>query len=282
MRCTVRPRRRALAVLVAAAGLAGWLVAGSPAAGVETPGPIPDSRVLGSQVPGRAPDASAHVPIPGGLGGRTCFECHLSGVGEARPAQEQPRRYSLAEAFETYLESPHGRLRRLGDQRAPMCEDCHLTREWKEILPREHPDSPIHPRNLPDICARCHGEAMRTANVTEGSMHLELSGRSLVPGGPLDVKYGFLPGLTKTEGAYYLGPIDVMAYVSVFFLLITVGTLLSFSVYLVIDLRRKLIERREARQAAGPGGGAPGPAAQARQSADPPDAAGPPGGERTP
>lgn len=192
------------------------------------------------------PGDPSHVPIPGGLQGKACYECHIRGGGVSLPSQERPRRYSLAGAFETYLESPHGRLRRLGDLRAPMCEDCHFTREWKDILPREHPDSPIHPRNLGAVCARCHGPAMRTANVAEGSMHLELRHRSLVPGAPLDVKYGFLPGLTKSERAYFIGPFDVTAYVSGFFLLITVGTLVVFGLYMVVDLYRKLKERSAA------------------------------------
>ena len=84
---------------------------------------------------------------------------------------------------------------------------------------------------------------MLGANVSQGSMHLELSHRSLVPGTPLDVRYGFLPGLTKAEQHYYIGPFDITAYVSVFFLLITVGTLSAFATYMVIDLVRKLIER---------------------------------------
>ncbi len=187
-----------------------------------------------------------HVPIPGGLQGKSCYDCHLGGAGVALPSREAPHRYSLAEAYESYLESPHGRLRRLGDQRAPMCEDCHFTREWSAILPAEHPDSPVHPRNLPAVCAGCHGEGMRNANVAEGSMHLELAHRSLVPGGPVEVRYGFLPGLTKREQPYYIGPFDVTAYVNWFFVIITVGTLSLFALHILLDLRRQLRERRAA------------------------------------
>jgi len=195
-------------------------------------------------------DDPTHVPVAGGLQGKTCYECHIQGVSALSPVQEHSRRYSLAGAFETYMESPHGRLRQLGDMRAPMCEDCHFTREWKDILPADNPESPINPRNLPRVCARCHGTAMLTAKVAEGSMHLELRHRSLVPGAPLEVKYGFLPGLTKREWAYYIGPFDVTAYVSAFFLLITVGTLGAFGLYMVVDLLRKLKERHAAQDAA--------------------------------
>lgn len=186
-----------------------------------------------------------HVPVPGGLRGRSCYECHIEGITPMSSLQVRSRRYSLAGAFKTYMESPHGRLRELGDMRAPMCEDCHYTRDWYQILPASDPDSPINPRNLPYTCARCHGKAMLTAKVAEGSMHLQLQHRSLVPGAPLEVRYGFLPGLTKREFAYYIGPFDITAYVSVLFLVLTVGTLGAFGLYMVGDLIRKLKERRE-------------------------------------
>lgn len=195
-------------------------------------------------------EAPPHVPVPGGLRGRSCYTCHIEGVTPMSSLQVRSRRYSLAGAFKTYMESPHGRLRQLGDMRAPMCEDCHYTRDWYQILPASDPDSPINPRNLGHTCARCHGKAMLTAKVAEGSMHLQLRHRSLVPGAPLEVRYGFLPGLTKREFAYYIGPFDVTAYVSALFLVLTVGTLGAFGLYLVADLIRKLKERRAAHGAA--------------------------------
>lgn len=185
-----------------------------------------------------------HVPIPGGLGGKTCFECHIKGSGPAPALRKRPRSYTIREAWETYLETPHGRLRRLGDARAPTCEDCHYTREWKDILPADHEDSPIHPKNLPRLCARCHGPGLLTANVAKGSMHLELAHRSFMPGGALPMRYGFLPGITKREGAYFLGPFDVIGLVNWFFVVITVGTLSAFSLIMLLDLFRKLAERR--------------------------------------
>lgn len=183
-----------------------------------------------------------HVPIPGGLQGKTCFECHIAGEAESLPTQRTVK-YSLTQAFETYLQSPHGRLRRLGDYRAPMCEGCHGTREWKDILPQEHPDSPVNPANLANTCATCHGKSMLRAKVTEGSMHLALAERSLMPGEPIQVTYGMIPGMTKREKAYYIGPIDITAYINWFFTVLTVGTLTMLVAYVVLDMRRKLIER---------------------------------------
>lgn len=185
-----------------------------------------------------------HVSIPGGLRGQTCYACHIRGDGIVTRSQERPQKYSIAWAFLTYRYSPHGRMRAMGATGAPNCEDCHLTREWTNILPREHPDSPINPANLPRICAKCHGPGMLTANVAKGSMHLALGTRSLRLGKPLDVRYGFLPGITKLESSYYIGNIDVLAYVYYLFLVLTVGTLCVMATYMVLDLIRKLAERR--------------------------------------
>lgn len=185
-----------------------------------------------------------HIPIPGGIGNQPCIRCHFEGMGTIIPAEGLPRKYSIQSAFRTYSESPHGRLRALGDRNAPRCVDCHLTEEWRDILPQEHPDSPIHPKNLAAICAKCHGRAMLSARVMDGSMHLELRRRSLKPGAPLEVRYGFLPGVTKLEKSYYLGRIDVVAWVNFLFLVLTVSTLCFLALFLLLDLFRKLMERR--------------------------------------
>ncbi len=189
-----------------------------------------------------------HVPIPGGIGRQPCFRCHFEGMGTVVPQEDLPRKYSIQSAFRSYWDSPHGRMRTLGERNAPRCEDCHLTREWREILPQEHPDSPVNPRNLAKICAKCHGRGMLNARVMDGSMHLELRTRSLVPGGPVGTRYGFLPGITKLEASYYLGPIDLVAWVNFLFLVLTVGTLVSLTLFMLLDLNRKLCERRAERR----------------------------------
>ncbi|HEX9842008.1 MAG TPA: hypothetical protein VGC20_04635 [bacterium] len=192
-----------------------------------------------------------HVAIPGGIGHQPCIRCHFEGMGTISPQEDLPRKYSIQSAFRTYWSSPHGRLRALGEHNAPRCVDCHLTQEWREILPQEHPDSPINPKNLARICAKCHGAAMLQARVMDGSMHLELQRRSLKPGTPPEVRYGFLPGLTKLEKSYYIGKIDVMAWVNFAFLVLTVGTLCFLALFMLLDLYRKLMERRAKRSVGG-------------------------------
>ena len=188
--------------------------------------------------------APPHVLVAGGLRGKTCYDCHIRGIGIVLPSQERPRKYSIASAFLTYLKSPHGRLRQMGDMRAPICEDCHLTREWSYILPSENPASPVHPDNLPAVCAKCHGPAMYGADVASGSMHLELQAKSLVPGRALEARYGFLPGISKREHSYFLGPFNLVAYIYFSFMALTVVTLTFMAAYMMLDLLRKLAERR--------------------------------------
>lgn len=195
------------------------------------------------------PQEAFHITIPGGVGGHPCYQCHFQGMGSILPEEELPRKYSISSAFASYLESPHGRLRELGERNAPMCEDCHLTREWTDILPQEHPESPINPDNLAQRCAKCHGKLMLTDNVVmNGSMHLELQKRSLLPGEPLEVRYGFLPGITKLERSYYVGGIDVIAWINFGFMGLALVVLTSMSLYVVLDLVRKLIERHSSRE----------------------------------
>ncbi len=245
------------------AGLGGLLLAlclaaGGPATASDRAEPPPSDPLSAAQgdpfrisqgQPFRSPAmVPLHVAIPGGIGNQPCIRCHFEGMGTILPQEGLPRKYSIEAAFRTYWLSPHGRLRALGDHNAPRCRDCHLTDEWSDILPREHPDSPINPNNLAKICAKCHGPAMLNARVMDGSMHLELSRRSLKPGAPLEVRYGFVPGLTKLEKNYYLGPIDVVAWVNFAFLVLTVGTLGSLAAFMLLDLYRKLMERRQARR----------------------------------
>lgn len=191
---------------------------------------------------GNSSDARAeipHVPVPGGLGNKTCYDCHIS---KSSPFKKRFT-YSVTEAYETYYASPHGRLLKLGNPKAPTCADCHLTSEWKYILPVEHPESPVHPDNLAKVCVKCHGENMLTAKVNEGSMHFALNRRSLLPGEAADSRYGFLKEKTKKEQYYYIGSFDLTAYVDWAYKLLILITLSCMAIYMVIDLYRRIRSR---------------------------------------
>ena len=49
--------------------------------------------------------------------------------------------------------SAHGTLALQGDTDAPTCGDCH---QRHAELEQTSPASPIYPRNVPELCARCH------------------------------------------------------------------------------------------------------------------------------
>jgi cytochrome b subunit of formate dehydrogenase len=59
---------------------------------------------------------------------------------------------------EEFGSSRHGTLAAQGESEAPTCGDCH---EHHAEMEQTNPASPTYPRNVPELCARCHraGEA---------------------------------------------------------------------------------------------------------------------------
>ncbi len=55
--------------------------------------------------------------------------------------------------YRTYLETYHGQVQRLGEERAARCSDCHGTHN---IRRPEDPASTLSAANRSDTCARCH------------------------------------------------------------------------------------------------------------------------------
>lgn len=187
-----------------------------------------------------------HVPIKGGLQGKSCFECHINSdpKWDTRPAK-----YSVAEAWDTYLQTPHGRLWTLGDHRAPHCANCHFTEMWSEIKSVDRADSPIHPANVGKTCAKCHGDSMLNARISEGSMHLDLKDRPIVGGKALPPGYAFIPGVNKREDQYLIGGIDIVAATNALFHWLATSVLSIMFLYLVFDCIRNIIDLRRQRRA---------------------------------
>jgi cytochrome b subunit of formate dehydrogenase len=76
---------------------------------------------------------------------RACNKCHAD--------KELMKKNNLTViAVETYEESTHGKIQRLGYP-AAGCADCHTSHN---ILPKEDPNSTVNPRNLIKVCSRCH------------------------------------------------------------------------------------------------------------------------------
>ncbi|GAB4246632.1 MAG: hypothetical protein Kow00109_22720 [Acidobacteriota bacterium] len=94
----------------------------------------------------------------------TCEDCHTSHqiqrtdvVGFRQMMIEQCGRCHEPEA-ETYFETVHGKVSRLGEEGAAKCYDCHGTHN---ILPPEDPRSTLSHDNVVQTCATCHPGAHR-------------------------------------------------------------------------------------------------------------------------
>ncbi len=111
------------------------------------------------------------VHDPAAPGTPSCTDCHDS-AHTVRPA-DAPRTYRGAvqmveqcatchaddgaygfDPAQTYHDSIHGdAIYRLGLVQGPLCSDCHGTHT---ILPKENPESLLHPTNVSDTCGSCH------------------------------------------------------------------------------------------------------------------------------
>ncbi len=92
---------------------------------------------------------------------QTCGECHQN--------SELSQRYGVpAHRYETYMDSYHGILLSEGDVVAADCTSCHGDHL---ILAQSHPQSTIHPDNLPETCGQCHPNAGES--FTKGQVHVQ-------------------------------------------------------------------------------------------------------------
>jgi hypothetical protein len=162
------------------------------------------------------------------------------------PLPKEKRTYPLYYAYETYRESVHGKARALGVKDAPTCKDCHEVAEWSKILPVTDPNSPVNEKNQGKMCAKCHGERMLTAKVTEGSMHAKIAYRSLI-GEPYTPRVAFPAGRTFREKFYYVGPVDLASLTNWFFSLLTLSVMTVFITIIVFNTIRMIKDRRKMR-----------------------------------
>ena len=94
----------------------------------------------------------------------TCEDCHTSHTitrtdvpGFRLKMMEQCGRCHEAEA-DTFFETFHGKVSRLGSEGAAECYDCHGTHN---ILPPTNPDSTLGRENVVETCRQCHRGAHR-------------------------------------------------------------------------------------------------------------------------
>jgi len=99
---------------------------------------------------------------------RACNKCH----GD----KELMKKNNLTTiAVETYEQSTHGKIQRLGYP-AAGCADCHTSHN---ILPKEDPKSTVNERNLIKVCSRCHEGA--NANFITFFPHANLKDHARYP-----------------------------------------------------------------------------------------------------
>jgi predicted CXXCH cytochrome family protein len=124
--------------------------------------------------------------------GVACAQCHT----EVTPSHERacdtivsPVDCSTchAEVVRNYTVSIHGQLAANGDSDAPVCLDCHDKHATEDDA---LPSSPTYPRNVPDLCAKCHRQGEVAAKRIEsenpdivGSYVMSIHGKGLLESG---------------------------------------------------------------------------------------------------
>ncbi len=92
----------------------------------------------------------------------TCEDCHTShsiartDAGDFRLEMMDQCGRCHEEETETFFDTFHGKVSRLGDEGAAKCYDCHGTHN---ILPPEDPASTLSRDNVLETCAQCHPAA---------------------------------------------------------------------------------------------------------------------------
>ncbi|NIR44742.1 MAG: hypothetical protein GWN99_10590 [Gemmatimonadetes bacterium] len=106
----------------------------------------------------------------------TCEDCHTShtisrtDLGDFRLAMMNQCGRCHEDEAETFFDTFHGKVSRLGDAGAAKCYDCHGTHN---ILPVTDPASTLSRRNIIETCAQCHPAANRrfTGYLTHATHH---------------------------------------------------------------------------------------------------------------
>jgi len=129
----------------------------------EDPDLVGTSYVTGDSVSVHV-DAQAYNASQHGNTG--CAQCHtdVTAVYDERPCEtvSQPVDCAVchAEQVGQYATSMHGTLAAAGDTDAPSCLDCH---QKHATTAQTLPSSPTFPRNVPELCARCHRQGEKAA-----------------------------------------------------------------------------------------------------------------------
>lgn len=135
----------------------------------------------------------------------TCAKCHAN--------MELIKKYDIpVEPVETYKESFHGVAIKFGAKTVANCTSCHGSHA---IFKSDDPRSSIYVDNIPKTCGKCHLGASQ--NFAKGKIHVNPA--------------------KKEAGIIY--------YVSRFFKYLTLTVMFSLIIYIILDLRKKIVVRRK-------------------------------------
>ena len=103
-------------------------------------------------------------------------------------------------AVESYRDSVHGRMLALGNDRAPVCSNCH---GYHDVAAVSSPDSTVSPKNKPGTCAECHPGA--TPNFAATFTHVPLSKVTRPVPGYTVIFFSWLTSLVLTGLVLHVG-----------------------------------------------------------------------------
>lgn len=107
-----------------------------------------------------------------------CTDCHGIHHIEKHNNPESPvylenEPHTCAKCHETkyysYQDTYHGAYLVLGGELVATCTDCH---GYHGIRPTVDPESSVHPDNIPETCAECHGNEL-DVDIAQGYVHNE-------------------------------------------------------------------------------------------------------------
>lgn len=149
---------------------------------VETCGTCHEGILTGWSASAHGQAYSDGTTAPNGRPAPICSDCHSSHsvvratttewfvgvVDECGDCHE--------DLYETYFDTYHGKVTRLGYGMTAKCSDCHTPHE---MYPASDERSSVHPRNLVETCRQCHPNA--NANFVEYYPHGDPRDREQYP-----------------------------------------------------------------------------------------------------
>ncbi|KAA3634081.1 MAG: hypothetical protein DWP97_07910 [Calditrichaeota bacterium] len=140
---------------------------------------------------------------------QTCSECH----GEKGVVSKYGIKTDRSATFE---HSFHGVAQQMGNRTVANCASCH---GYHDVRKEDDPKSSINPANIKETCgsADCHPTA--TAEFASGQIHIN----------------------PKSEES------GILYYISKFFLILTVSTLIGLFIFILMDLFRRAKTARQKR-----------------------------------